>query len=103
MANKDRDKVTTVREHPLRVPVSKKNPKGITIRDQHPRRINGTYLDAAEIEAVFKNYDRKGVSYPTKAKLKDYNDADKNDDVIAVWTDYLIKSLMQIHPLIRML
>ncbi len=31
MAKKIRKKITTVREHPLRVPVSEKNPVGITL------------------------------------------------------------------------
>ena len=42
-------KVTVVREHPLRVPVSKKNPSGVTIRDRNLRRLKGTYLDETEI------------------------------------------------------
>ena len=54
MAKKGRTKVVIVREHPMHVPVSKKNPAGITIRDLHPRRIKGTYLDHAEIESVVK-------------------------------------------------
>lgn len=88
MAKKVRKKIATVREHPMRVPVSEKNPTGITIRDRHLRRLSGTYLDEAEIESVFKGYDRKSIVYPTKGKLTDYRDADKYDDAIAVWTDY---------------
>lgn len=99
MAKKTRKKITTVREHPLHVPVSEKNPTGITIRDRHLRRLKGTYLDAAEIEPVFKNYDRKGIVYPTKSKLKEYKDADKYDDVIAVWTDYFNKKFNAEPPL----
>ncbi len=53
MAKKVLKKVTTVREHPMHVPVSKKNPAGITIRDQHPRRLKGTDLDREEIESIF--------------------------------------------------
>lgn len=63
-----RKKVTTVREHPMRVPVSSKNPKGITIRDQHVRRLEGTYLDAEKIASIFKNYDRKNIVYPAAGK-----------------------------------
>jgi hypothetical protein len=99
MAKKSRKKVTTVREHPLTVPVSEKNPTGITIRDRHLRRLKGTYLDAAEIESIFRNYDRKGIAYPTKGKLKQYKDSDKYDEVIAVWTDYFNKKFNADPPL----
>jgi hypothetical protein len=99
MAKKLRKKITIVHEHPLHVPISKKNPTGITIRDRHLRRLKGTYLDAAEIESIFKKYDRKGIVYPTKGKLKEYKDADKYDDVIAVWTDYFNKKFSADPPL----
>ncbi len=99
MAKKIREKVTSVREHPMHVPVSEKNPTGITIRDRHLRRLKGTYLDATEIESIFKNYDRKGIAYPTKGKLKEYPNADKYDDVIAVWTDYFNKKFNADPPL----
>lgn len=99
MPKKVRKKVTTVREHPLHVPVSEKNPTGITIRDRHPRRLKGTYLDTAEIESIFKSYDRKGIVYPTKGKLPNYKDADKYDDALAVWTDYFNKKFNADPPL----
>ncbi len=92
-------KVTVVREHPLRVAVSKKNPSGVTIRDRHLRRLKGTYLDATEIESVFKNYDRNGLIYPTANKLSKYKNADKYDEVIAVWTDYFNKKFNVKPPL----
>jgi len=38
-------KVTTVKKHSRKVPVSKKNPTGVTIVGKHPRRFDGTYLD----------------------------------------------------------
>ena len=89
MAKKPRKKITTVREHPMHVPFSEKNPTGITIRDRHLRRLKGTYFDATEIESIFKDYDRKGIVYTPKGKLKEkYKTADKYDEVIAVWTDY---------------
>jgi hypothetical protein len=90
MAKKERTKIVIVREHPVHVPVSKKNPAGITIRDRHPRRIKGTYLDREEIESVFKGYDRKGIIYPASKRLNHKN-SDKYDDLIAVWTDYFNK------------
>ena len=98
MAKKIIKKATTVREHPMRVPVSKKNPTGSTIRDQHVRRLKGTYLDREEIESIFKIYDRKNIIYPAKGKLKDEN-SDKYDDLIAVWTDYFNKKFNTIPPL----
>lgn len=52
-----------IRRH---VPVSQKNPTGITIRYRHLRRLKGTYLDLAEIESIFINYDRKGIVYQPK-------------------------------------
>lgn len=99
MAKKTGKKITTVREHPLHVPRSEKNPAGITIRDRHLRRLKGTYLDLAEIESVFRNYDHNGIVYPTNGKLKQYKDADKYDDVIAVWTDYFNKKFNADPPL----
>lgn len=99
MPQKPRKKVTSVREHTLKVPVSKKNPTGITIRDHHLRRLNGTYLDTAEIKSIFKNYSRKNIIYPAKGKLKKYRDADLYDEAIAVWTDYFNKKFNTDPPL----
>lgn len=100
MAKKPLTKTTIVREHPLHVPVSQKNPTGITTRDRHLRRIKGTYLDANEIELIFKNYDRKEIVLPTKGKLSEkYKNADKYDEVIAVWTDYFNKKFNTYPPL----
>jgi hypothetical protein len=84
-------KITTVKEHPRKVPVSKKNPEGITIVDKHPRRLDGTFLDIKEIEKIVKNFDKKGLIYPTSGKLFKYAGADKYDDLIAIWTDYFNK------------
>jgi hypothetical protein len=36
MAQKARKKITTVREHPLHVPISEKHPTGITLREFAP-------------------------------------------------------------------
>jgi len=99
MSKKIRKKITTVRDHLLHVPVSKKNPDGLTIRDRHLRRLKGTYLDVAEIELIFKEYNRKEIKYPTKGKLKDYPDSDKYDDTIAVWTDYFNRKFNADPPL----
>lgn len=100
MAKKIRKKITTVREHPLHVPVSEKNPTGITIRDRHLRRLKGTYLDADEIGSTLQGYNRKGIAYPTKGRLTEqYKNADKYDEVIAVWTDYFNKKFNADPPL----
>ncbi|OQW50465.1 MAG: hypothetical protein A4S09_01335 [Proteobacteria bacterium SG_bin7] len=53
----------------MHVPVNEKNPTGMTIRDRHLRRLNGSYLDPSLIETIFKNYDKKGIRYPQKKKL----------------------------------
>ncbi len=84
-------KVTTVKEHPRKVPVSKKNPRGIIIVDKHPRRLDGTYLDRKEIEKIVKGYDRKNLVHPNSGKLSKYSSADKYDELIAIWTDYFNK------------
>jgi hypothetical protein len=99
MAKKIKKKTATVRSHPMRVPVSRKNPSGTTIRDEHIRRLEGTYLDTTQIVAVFKNYDRKGITYPTKGRLSEYKNSDKYDDLIAVWTDYFNKKFEASPPL----
>ena len=99
MPKKSRKKITTVREHPRHVPVSRKNPGGITIVDQHPRRLSGTYLDAEEIESIFKSYDRKGLAYPTSGRLKEYENSDEYDELIAIWADYFNKKFDADPPL----
>ena len=84
-------KITTIKEHPRKVPVSTKNPRGVTIVDRHPRRLDGTYLDSKELEKIVKNYDLKGLAYPIPGKLLKYPDADKYDELLAIWTDYFNK------------
>jgi hypothetical protein len=83
-------KVTIVREHPRKVSISKKNPTGVTIVDQHPRRLPGTFIDPQELHVIYKNYNRKKLKYPKSKKLE-YEDSDKYDELIAVWTDYFNK------------
>ncbi|WP_415063037.1 transglycosylase SLT domain-containing protein [Bdellovibrio sp.] len=93
-------KVTTVHEHKRRVKPSLKNPKGITLVDQHLRRIPGTYLDPFEIQRVFSEYDRKNIVYPAVGKLPEYKEkSDKFDNQIAVWTDYFNKKFKIDPPL----
>ena len=92
-------RITTVHEHPRHVPVSSKNPSGITIVDEHLRRVPGTFLDADEISKITKNYDRKNIIYPTAKKLKEYPGADTYDETIAIWTDYFNRKLNANPPL----
>jgi hypothetical protein len=99
MAKKTIKKITSVREHPRNVTVSLKNPEGVTIVDRHIRRLKGTYLDSDEIILVFKNYDRRGLPYPTSGKLSKFKNADKYDEIIAVWSDYFNKKFNATPPL----
>lgn len=80
-------KTVAVREHVRRVPVSAKNPAGKTIVDKHLRHIDGQYLDQKLIDEIFSKYNKKNIAYPTKKKLV-FPNADKFDDLIAVWVDY---------------
>ncbi len=100
MANKKiKKKITTVREHPLQVPVSEKNPKGITIRDRHLRRLPGTYLKRDEINEIYKIHSRKDIAYPTSGKIPEHKTADEYDELIAVWADYFNNKLKTDPPL----
>ncbi len=72
----------------MQVPVSEKNPTGVTIRDQHLRRLPGLYLKREDIVEVFKSHNRKGLSCPTARKISEHKTADDYDELIAVWTDY---------------
>lgn len=92
-------KTTIVHEHPLHVPVSKKNPTGITIRDQHIHRLKGTYLELKEIQSIFKNYDRNGVTFPIPNDLGFKKSGNKYDELIAVWTDYFNRKFKSDPPL----
>lgn len=86
-----RKQITTVHTHPRRVRVSRKNPGGITIVDEHLRRLPGSYLDPEEIDKIAKEYDLKDLVFPTAGKLPKYKNADKYDKLIAIWTDYFNK------------
>lgn len=100
MAKKTGKKVTTVHAHPMHVPVTKKNPSGVTIRDQHQKRLPGTYLDLNEINSIFRDYDRTNIVYPAAGKLPEYKEkSDKFDDQIAVWTNYFNNKFKIVPPL----
>jgi uncharacterized protein YneF (UPF0154 family) len=89
---KKKVKVVSVKEHVRKVPVSIKNPKGVTIVDKHLRHIDGQFLDQEMIEKIFKEYDKKDIIYPASEKIK-FPNADKFDDLIAVWCDYFNEKL----------
>lgn len=75
-------KVTIVRTHPRKVPVSTKNPKGITIVDRHPRRNHGPALGVDDIRKITTSRNRKGIVYPASDDL-DFQDGNNYDELIA--------------------
>jgi hypothetical protein len=87
MARSRRKKVTAVRKHPRRVPVSPKNPSGVTVVDRHLRRISGPALEVDEIREITATHSRKGLKYPARDRLE-FRDADTYDELIAIWVDY---------------
>lgn len=90
MMKRVRKKIALVRQHPRYVGVSRKNPSGVTIVDQHIRRLPGTFLTSDEIKDTAKKYERSSIPYPSKNDLG-YRDGNKYDDLVAVWTDYFNK------------
>jgi len=87
MADKKLKKTTNVHEHPMHVPVSRKNPTGITTRHQHKRRVY-TSTSAEELKEIFSSYSKKKVTYPSTGRLQNFPNSDLFDDLIAVWCDY---------------
>jgi Transglycosylase SLT domain len=87
-AAKKKIKTVVVHEHLRHVPVSAKNPKGITKVSSHLRHIDGKFLDKNLIKEIFLNYNKKNIIYPTKSKLLEFKNSDLYDDLIAVWVDY---------------
>lgn len=92
-------KVTTVQAHQRHVPVSKKNPEGITIVDQHPRHIWGNYIEVLQIEDVVKDYDKTNIKYPAKNDLGFKENGSKYDELIAIWTDFFNKKFDSKSPM----
>jgi hypothetical protein len=97
MPKKKIKRVTQVRTHPMRVPVSKKNPTGITLRRQHPRRVYEA-LSANEIKSIIKNYKTKNITFPTAERLKKYKNSDTFDQIIAIWCDYFNQKFPPVPP-----
>lgn len=98
MAKKKVKKTTTVHEHLLHVPPSKKNPTGITVRHQHARRIYES-TDSIELKNIFASYKKSKIPYPTAGRLSEFKDSDRYDDLIAVWCDYFNKKFPPNPPL----
>ncbi len=96
MMAKTKKKLTIVRTHPRKVKPSTKNPGGVTIVDQHPRRLSGTDLDEKEIYKIVNGYSLKKLKYPKPDSL-DYKNGNKYDELIAIWTDYFNR-LFKIDP-----
>jgi hypothetical protein len=80
-------KITIVRTHPRKVPVSPKNPDGITIVDRFPRHLHGPALRAEDIHSIAATRDKKGLVYPANDDL-DFDDGNAYDELIAIWVDY---------------
>lgn len=95
MAKKSK-KTIIVNTHSRRVKPSSKNPSGVTIVDEHLRRLPGTYLDELGIYKVTNGYNLKSIAKPSKRDLG-FDDDNAYDDLIAIWTDYF-NNLFTIHP-----
>lgn len=87
-------KITAVRTHPRHIKPSAKNPSGITIVDEHLRRLPGTYLDEEEIYKIAIGYNLKNITRPSKSNKPSEN---LYDDLISIWTDYF-NTLFNINP-----
>ena len=96
MAKKKSKKATKVRTHPRHVKVSAKNPTGITIVDEHLRKLPGAYLDEKEIYKIANGYSLKKVLKPS-SNLLSRPDENIYNDLIGIWTDYFNK-LFSIKP-----
>ncbi len=97
MAKKKSKKTTTVRTHPRHVKLSPKNPTGITIVDEHLRRLPGTYLNELEIYEISNGYSLKNIVQPSENNLGYKKDGNSYNDLIAIWTDYF-NTLFKINP-----
>lgn len=89
-------KKTRVRAHPWRVKPSQKNPSGVTIVDEHSRRLPGTYLDEKEIYKITNGYSLKKILNPSSNPLN-RPDENKYNDLIGIWTHYF-NNLFAVKP-----
>jgi hypothetical protein len=89
-----------VRTHPMKVPISDRNPEGVTLRDGHchrnpPRKKNTVvedYLERDEIYLISETY-FGSLSGPPKAGalLKEFPRADDYDALIRGWVGWLLE------------
>ncbi len=79
-----------VRQHLRQVPISKKNPDGVTSVCRHTRsRESMSSLSPGDLEQIRKAFS-KNIPRPT-AKSMDYPHGNDFDDLIAGWVDYFNK------------
>lgn len=71
----------------MHVPISRKNPSGITTRHQHHRRVYAS-TSAEDLKQIFANYPKKKIPYPSAGLLTEFKNSDAFDDLIAAWCDY---------------
>ena len=84
-----------VTTHKMSVPISSKNPAGLTARHGHcannPKRKNNSqvrdYLTSDEIHEIANQYFKDLSGPPTPGKLP-FEDSDKYDELIRGWTQY---------------
>ena len=88
-------KTTIVREHNRHVPVSEKNPTGVTVVERHDRSLKAKNKDELlkEIKVFSKN---KKIPYPHSGPPEFFN-ADKFDQIIAEAVAYF-NELLKIVP-----
>jgi len=94
--------------HPLHVPISEKNPDGITTRNtgcrKNPTRgkrktVIQDYLHPNEIHAIADQYFKNLSGPPASGRLSEFSDADKFDAFIRGWTQYWNEVLNPTEPL----
>jgi hypothetical protein len=75
--------------HPLHVPISEKNPSGLTIRDEHCRlnRSKKDQIYSDELQKIAQEHFSRLKKLPTPDKLGHSNGNDY-DRIIAGWTKY---------------
>lgn len=78
-----------VSDHPLRVPISEKNPTGVTIRDGHCRtnRSRKDQIYPEEVQQIANKRFGRVKKLPTPDKLNRRN-GNAYDKIIAGWTKY---------------
>ncbi len=99
MTKATKSKTVPVKQHLRHVPISRKNPSGLTTVHKHLRHIDGQYLNIKMIDDIFAKYNTKNIIFPSTNFLGNYNDQNTYNDMIAVWIDYFNQKL-NIKPLL---